>query len=269
MPRRQDIETILILGSGPIVIGQACEFDYSGTQACKALKEDGFRIVLINSNPATIMTDPEVAHRTYIEPITPEMVTMVIKKERPDAILPTLGGQTALNTAMILADQGVLEEYGVEMIGANRNAIQKAEGRHEFREAMQNIGLDMPHSRLAYGMDEALQAKAVEFDPIVKSGRTHLMDAMPVRMEQSLSGWQAQICQQIKTLNAHQPAIQTLALGGTAVGTGINAHPDFSFSFNQALTELTGIPFQPADNFFALIASVFEERDDRPAVHLQ
>jgi carbamoyl-phosphate synthase large subunit len=158
MPRRQDLETILILGSGPIVIGQACEFDYSGTQACKALKEDGFRIVLINSNPATIMTDPEIADRTYIEPITPEMVTMVIEKERPDAVLPTLGGQTALNTAMILADQGVFEKYGVEMIGANREAIQKAEGRHEFREAMKNIGLDMPESRLAYGMDEALQA---------------------------------------------------------------------------------------------------------------
>ena len=140
------------------MIGQACEFDYSGTQACKALKEDGFRIVLINSNPATIMTDPEIADWTYIEPITPEMVTKVIAKERPDAVLPTLGGQTALNTAMILADQGVFEEYGVEMIGANRDAIQKAEGRHEFREAMKNIGLDMPRSRLAYGMEEALQA---------------------------------------------------------------------------------------------------------------
>ena len=158
MPRRQDLETILILGSGPIVIGQACEFDYSGTQACKALVEDGFRIVLINSNPATIMTDPELAHRTYIEPITPEIVEMVIEKERPDAILPTLGGQTALNTAMILADRGVFEKYGVEMIGADRNAIAKAEGRKEFRAAMDNIGLEMPRSRLAYSMDEAMAA---------------------------------------------------------------------------------------------------------------
>ena len=136
MPRRQDLKTILILGSGPIVIGQACEFDYSGTQACKALRQDGFRIVLINSNPATIMTDPEMADRTYIEPITPEMVEQVIAKERPDAILPTLGGQTALNCAMQVADSGVLDRYGVEMIGASRDAIAKAEGRQEFREAM-------------------------------------------------------------------------------------------------------------------------------------
>ncbi len=158
MPRRQDLESILILGSGPIVIGQACEFDYSGTQACKALREDGFRIILINSNPATIMTDPETADRTYIEPITTEFVTQVIAKERPDAILPTLGGQTALNCAMQLADMGVLEKYEVEMIGASRDAILKAEGRQEFREAMANIGLDVPKSRLAYDMVEARAA---------------------------------------------------------------------------------------------------------------
>ncbi|MHC4895534.1 MAG: carbamoyl-phosphate synthase large subunit [Planctomycetota bacterium] len=158
MPRRQDLETILILGSGPIVIGQACEFDYSGTQACKALRQDGFRIILINSNPATIMTDPELANRTYIEPITPEMVEQVIAKERPDAILPTLGGQTALNCAMQVADRGVLDKHGVEMIGASRDAIAKAEGRLEFREAMARIGLEMPRSRLAYGMEEALAA---------------------------------------------------------------------------------------------------------------
>ncbi|MHC5064878.1 MAG: carbamoyl-phosphate synthase large subunit [Planctomycetota bacterium] len=158
MPRRQDLESILILGSGPIVIGQACEFDYSGTQACKALREDGFRIILINSNPATIMTDPETADRTYIEPITLEFVTQVIQKERPDAILPTLGGQTALNCDMQLADMGVLEKYGVEMIGASRDAILKAEGRQEFREAMDNIGLEVPKSRLAYNMDEAREA---------------------------------------------------------------------------------------------------------------
>ncbi len=158
MPRRQDLETILILGSGPIVIGQACEFDYSGTQACKALRQDGFRVVLINSNPATIMTDPELANRTYIEPITPEIVEQVIAKERPDAILPTLGGQTALNCAMQVADRGVLDKYQVEMIGASREAIAKAEGRLEFREAMNRIGLEMPRSRLGYGMEEALAA---------------------------------------------------------------------------------------------------------------
>ena len=156
MPRRTDLQSILVIGSGPIVIGQACEFDYSGTQACKTLKEDGFEIILINSNPATIMTDPEVAHRTYIEPITPEMVEKVIEKERPDAVLPTLGGQTALNTAMVLADRGVFEKFGVEMIGATRDSIAKAEGRQEFRNAMANIGLEMPSSRLAYSLEEAL-----------------------------------------------------------------------------------------------------------------
>src|SRR5690606_26270401 len=158
MPRRQDIESILLLGSGPIVIGQACEFDYSGTQACKALRQDGFKIILINSNPATIMTDPETADRTYVEPITPEVVEKIIAKERPDAVLPTLGGQTALNTAMQLADLGVFERYGVEMLGATRETIAKAESRDLFRKAMQNIGLDMPRSRLAYSMDEALAA---------------------------------------------------------------------------------------------------------------
>jgi carbamoyl-phosphate synthase large subunit len=133
MPRRQDLNSILILGSGPIVIGQACEFDYSGVQACKALRADGYRIVLINSNPATIMTDPEMADRTYIEPITPEVVAKIIEQERPDAILPTLGGQTALNCAMQLHDMGVLQKFDVEMIGAGRASIQKAEGRLEFK----------------------------------------------------------------------------------------------------------------------------------------
>ncbi|MEC9046620.1 MAG: carbamoyl phosphate synthase large subunit, partial [Planctomycetota bacterium] len=129
MPRRQDLKSILILGSGPIVIGQACEFDYSGVQACKSLRSDGYEIILINSNPATIMTDPEMADRTYVEPITPDVVAKIIEKERPDAILPTLGGQTALNCAMQLHDQGVLDQYDVEMIGAKPESIIKAEGR--------------------------------------------------------------------------------------------------------------------------------------------
>ncbi len=158
MPRRQDIESILLIGSGPIVIGQACEFDYSGTQACKALREDGFKIILINSNPATIMTDPETADRTYIEPITPETVEKIIAKERPDAVLPTMGGQTALNTAMQLADMGVFERYDCEMLGATRDVIAKAESRDLFRKAMLKIGLDMPRSRLAYSMEEAMSA---------------------------------------------------------------------------------------------------------------
>ena len=158
MPRRQDLKSILILGSGPIVIGQACEFDYSGVQACKSLRADGYRIILINSNPATIMTDPEMADRTYIEPITPDVVAKIIEKERPDAILPTLGGQTALNCAMQLHDMGVLVKWNVEMIGARPESIQKAEGRLEFRDAMEKIGLCCARSRLAYDMVQARKA---------------------------------------------------------------------------------------------------------------
>jgi len=149
MPKRTDIKSILIVGAGPIVIGQACEFDYSGTQACKALKEEGYRIVLVNSNPATIMTDPDVADATYVEPITPDFVAKIIEKERPDAILPTMGGQTALNTTLSLHRSGVLDKYGVEMIGARAEAIDKAEDRELFREAMTKIGLETPRSRLA------------------------------------------------------------------------------------------------------------------------
>ena len=146
MPRRTDISSILIVGAGPIVIGQACEFDYSGTQACKALRAEGYRIILVNSNPATIMTDPELADATYIEPITPEVVAKIIAKERPDAILPTMGGQTALNCALSLRKMGVLDEYGVEMIGATADAIDKAEDRDRFREAMTKIGLNTPRA---------------------------------------------------------------------------------------------------------------------------
>ncbi len=158
MPKRTDLHKILIIGSGPIVIGQACEFDYSGTQACKALKEEGYQVVLVNSNPATIMTDPETAHRTYIEPITPEVVEKIIRKERPDAILPTLGGQTGLNTAVKVAESGVLEELGVEMIGASREVIHKAEDREQFRQAMFNINLRIPESEIVRSMDQAVEA---------------------------------------------------------------------------------------------------------------
>ncbi|HKX07636.1 MAG TPA: carbamoyl-phosphate synthase large subunit, partial [Stellaceae bacterium] len=158
MPKRTDIKSILIIGAGPIVIGQACEFDYSGAQACKALREEGYRIVLVNSNPATIMTDPELADATYIEPITPDMVERIIVKERPDALLPTMGGQTALNTAMALARSGVLSRYNVELIGAREEAIAKAEDRQLFREAMERIGLASPKSRLVRTLDEATAA---------------------------------------------------------------------------------------------------------------
>ncbi|MBC00647.1 MAG: carbamoyl phosphate synthase large subunit, partial [Rhodobacteraceae bacterium] len=158
MPKRTDISSILIIGAGPIVIGQACEFDYSGTQACKALREEGYRTILVNSNPATIMTDPDLADATYIEPITPEIVAQIIEKERPDALLPTMGGQTALNCALSLRKMGVLEKFGVEMIGATAEAIDKAEDRELFRQAMDKIGLETPRSRLAHSLSEALDA---------------------------------------------------------------------------------------------------------------
>ncbi|MBU2537948.1 MAG: carbamoyl phosphate synthase large subunit, partial [Proteobacteria bacterium] len=154
MPKRTDIKKILIIGSGPIIISQACEFDYSGTQAVKALKEEGYEVILINSNPATIMTDPEIADRTYIEPITPEMVAKIIERERPDALLPTLGGQTALNTAIKVAELGVLDKFGVELLGANIAVIKKAEGRDSFRAAMRKIGLKVPESAIIHTIEE-------------------------------------------------------------------------------------------------------------------
>src|SRR5213083_304634 len=167
MPKRTDIHSVLIIGAGPIIIGQACEFDYSGTQACKALKEEGYRVILVNSNPATIMTDPEMADVTYIEPITWQMVANIIERERPDALLPTMGGQTALNCALDLAREGVLEKFGVEMIGASRDAIDKAEDREKFKLAMAKIGLASPRSSLAHSMEEALQVQAGIGFPVV------------------------------------------------------------------------------------------------------
>lgn len=213
MPKRTDIKSILIIGAGPIVIGQACEFDYSGTQACKALREEGYRVILINSNPATIMTDPGLADATYIEPITPEIVAKVIEKERPDALLPTMGGQTALNTAMKLDEMGVLKKFGVKMIGATREAIEMAEDREQFRQAMNRLKLDMPRSGTAHTLDEArallptvglpavirpsftlagtgggIAYTREEFDEIVTRG----LDASPtteVLIDESVLGW--------------------------------------------------------------------------------
>src|SRR5207244_1512467 len=156
MPRRIDIKRVLVIGSGPIVIGQAAEFDYSGTQACKALRAEGLEVVLINSNPATIMTDPEMADRTYVEPLTPEIVAQIIEKERPDAVLPTVGGQTALNLAVALAEQGTLEKYSVKLIGASIDAIKVAEDRLLFRNAMREIGVEVPRSGVAGTMAKAL-----------------------------------------------------------------------------------------------------------------
>lgn len=173
MPKRTDIKSILIIGAGPIVIGQACEFDYSGAQACKALREEGFRVILVNSNPATIMTDPDMADAVYIEPITWRTVAAIIEKERPDALLPTMGGQTALNCALDLDREGVLEKFNVEMIGANKDAIDKAEDRDRFRQAMLKIGLDMPRSAIAHSLEEAHQVQAtIGFPTIIRPSFT-------------------------------------------------------------------------------------------------
>src|SRR5260221_9619931 len=214
MPKRTEIHKILIIGSGPIVIGQACEFDYSGTQACKALREEGYKVVLVNSNPATIMTDPEFADGTYIEPITPEVVEKIIEREKPDALLATLGGQTGLNTAMSLWRSGALQKHGVEMIGAKAEAIEKGEDRLKFKQAMQKIGLDVPSSGVAHTVEEAREITRVigrfpviirpaytlggtgggiaynreEFDAMAQGG----LDASPVTeilVEESLIGW--------------------------------------------------------------------------------
>src|SRR4249920_2534180 len=155
MPRRTDLKRILIIGSGPIVIGQACEFDYSGSQACKALRAEGLEVVLVNSNPATIMTDPELADRTYVEPLTADVLERVIAREQPDGLLPTVGGQTALNLAVELDERGVLEKYGVQLIGASIDAIQVAEDRLKFKEAMRSIDIDVPESAYAKSLGQA------------------------------------------------------------------------------------------------------------------
>jgi len=213
MPKRTDIKSIAIIGAGPIIIGQACEFDYSGTQACKALKEEGYRIILINSNPATIMTDPDMADATYVEPITPAVVAKILEKEKPDALLPTMGGQTALNTALALDEDGTLERLGIEMIGAKADVIDKAENRERFKECMDELGLESPRSAVVHSLEEARKVLGElglpsiirpsftmggtgggvaynrdEFDKIVSDG----LDASPtneVLIDESLLGW--------------------------------------------------------------------------------
>ncbi|HOL21380.1 MAG TPA: carbamoyl-phosphate synthase large subunit [bacterium] len=173
MPKRTDIKRIMLIGSGPIVIGQACEFDYSGSQACKALKEDGYYVILVNSNPATIMTDPEMADRTYLEPLTPEIVAKIIERERPDALLPTLGGQTALNITVALEEMGVFKKYNVEVIGANYKAIKKAEDRALFKQSAASVGLKVPESDIAYTLEEAVEiAKRIGFPVIIRPSFT-------------------------------------------------------------------------------------------------
>ncbi len=173
MPKRTDIKKILLIGSGPIVIGQACEFDYSGTQACKVLREEGYKVILVNSNPATIMTDPMIADRTYIEPITVEVIEEIIAKERPDALLPTLGGQTALNVTTQLCRKGIVKKYNVQVIGASRKAIKKAEDREQFKRAMKKIGLDLPESGNAHNIKEALEIiEVIGFPAIIRPSFT-------------------------------------------------------------------------------------------------
>src|SRR5690242_13097015 len=157
MPRRTDLKRVLVIGSGPIVIGQACEFDYSGSQACKALRAEGLEVILVNSNPATIMTDPELADRTYVEPLTPDVLAAILERERPDAVLPTVGGQTALNLAVDLARAGVLDRLGIKLIGASREAVEVGEDRRLFKEAMRRIGLDLPRSGFASTREEAIE----------------------------------------------------------------------------------------------------------------
>ncbi|HMD53903.1 MAG TPA: carbamoyl phosphate synthase large subunit, partial [Phycisphaerae bacterium] len=173
MPKRTDIKKILVLGAGPITIGQACEFDYSGSQACKALRDEGYEVVLVNSNPATIMTDPEIAQATYVEPVTAEVVREVIAREKPDALLPTMGGQTALNVAVELAEKGVLDEFGVELIGAKVNAIKLAEDRELFKKKMIEIGLEVPNSGIAHKMAEVKDiATSIGFPIIIRPAFT-------------------------------------------------------------------------------------------------
>src|SRR5216117_2744798 len=173
MPRNNELNKILLIGSGPIVIGQGCEFDYSGVQACKALREEGYEVVLVNSNPATIMTDPELADRTYIEPLTAEFVAKIIERERPQALLPTLGGQTGLNIAVALAEDGTLDRLGVELIGAKLDAIRKAEDRALFKHAMERIGLALPRSGQARSLEEARAVVAgVGFPAIIRPSFT-------------------------------------------------------------------------------------------------
>ncbi len=252
MPKRTDISSILVIGAGPIVIGQACEFDYSGTQAIKALKEEGYRIVLVNSNPATIMTDPELADATYVEPITPAVVAKIIEKERPDAVLPTMGGQTALNTALALAQDGTLEKFGVTMIGANADAIDKAEDRLKFRDAMDKIGLDSARSAIAHSEAEALEGlekvglpaiirpsftlggtgggiayNKEEFIEIVRKG----LDASPtteVLIEESLLGWKEYEMEVVRDRNDNCIiicSIENVDAMGTHTGDSITVAP--------------------------------------------
>jgi len=225
MPKRTDLKSILVIGAGPIVIGQACEFDYSGTQACNVLRQEGYRVILINSNPATIMTDPEFADRTYVEPITPYFIEKIIERERPDAVLPTMGGQTALNNAVALAESGVLDKYNVELIGAKLDAIKKAENRELFQKTMREIGLETPRGAFVRTIGEALRfAEDISFPIIIRPSFTlggtgggtaynieefrgkieHALTASPIHetlVEESVIGWKEYELEVMRDLN--------------------------------------------------------------------
>ncbi len=252
MPKRTDIQKILIVGSGPIVIGQACEFDYSGTQACRVLKEDGYKIILVNSNPATIMTDPEVADKTYIEPMTPDLLTKIIQKERPDVLLPTLGGQTGLNIAVSLSEMGILDKYNVELIGAKLESIQKAENRGKFKEAIKSIGLQVPESGYVHSLEEAIDiVKKIKFPAIIRPSFTlggigsniaynreelegyvnFALDASPVHeilIEKSVLGWKEYELEVMRDLNDNVViicSIENLDPMGIHTGDSITVAP--------------------------------------------
>ena len=275
MPKRTDIKSIAIIGAGPIIIGQACEFDYSGAQACKALREEGYRVILINSNPATIMTDPEMADATYIEPITPEIVAKILRQEKPDALLPTMGGQTALNTALALADNGVLEELGIELIGAKREAIEKAEDRELFKKCMTELGLESAKSEVVHTMEEAEAAlekiglpaiirpsftlggtgggiayNREEYEEIVASG----LDASPtteVLIEESLLGWKEYEMEVVRDKNDNciiVCSIENIDPMGVHTGDSITVAPaltltdkEYQVMRNASITVLRGI----------------------------
>ncbi|OIN86343.1 MAG: carbamoyl phosphate synthase large subunit [Alphaproteobacteria bacterium CG1_02_46_17] len=275
MPKRTDIKSILIIGAGPIVIGQACEFDYSGTQACKALKEEGYRVILVNSNPATIMTDPDLADATYVEPITPEIVAKILEKERPDALLPTMGGQTALNTALALSKNGTLKRLGVELIGANEDAIEKAEDRQKFRDIMDTLGLESPKSEVVNTLQQAMEAlpkvglpviirpsftlggtgggiayNRDEFEKIVREG----LDASPINevlVEESVLGWKEYEMEVVRDKNDNCIiicSIENIDPMGVHTGDSITVAPaltltdkEYQIMRNASLAVLRGI----------------------------
>jgi carbamoyl-phosphate synthase large subunit len=275
MPKRTDIKSICIIGAGPIVIGQACEFDYSGTQACKALREEGYRVILVNSNPATIMTDPDLADATYIEPITPDVVARILEQEMPDALLPTMGGQTALNTALALSKNGTLAKLGIELIGANEDAIEKAEDRQKFRDIMDKLGLESPKSIVIKSFVEGLDAiqhiglpciirpsftlagtgggiayNRDEYEAIIREG----LDASPIHevlVEESVLGWKEYEMEVVRDRNDNCIiicAIENLDPMGVHTGDSVTVAPaltltdkEYQIMRNASLAVLRGI----------------------------